>query len=29
MLTLASVNVLGLALNKRKYPIPEAVYNLL
>ena len=29
MLTLASVKVLGLALNKRKYPIPESVYNLL
>jgi uncharacterized protein involved in exopolysaccharide biosynthesis len=29
MLALASVNVVGLALNKRTYPIPDAVYNLL
>lgn len=29
MLTLASVKVVGLALNKRTYPIPDAVYNLL
>jgi Mrp family chromosome partitioning ATPase len=29
MLTLASVKVVGLALNKRTYPVPEAVYNLL
>ncbi len=29
MLSLASVRVVGLALNKRSYPIPEVVYNLL
>jgi uncharacterized protein involved in exopolysaccharide biosynthesis len=29
MLALASVKVVGLALNKRTYPIPDAVYNLL
>jgi hypothetical protein len=29
MLTLASVKVVGLALNKRTYPIPDAVYNVL
>jgi uncharacterized protein involved in exopolysaccharide biosynthesis len=29
MLALASVKVVGLALNKRTYPVPEAVYNLL
>ena len=29
MLSLASVRVVGLALNKRTYPIPDAVYNLL
>ena len=29
MLALASVRVVGLALNKRTYPIPDAVYNLL
>lgn len=29
MLTLASVKVIGLALNKRTYPVPDAVYNLL
>jgi uncharacterized protein involved in exopolysaccharide biosynthesis len=29
MLALASIKVVGLALNKRTYPIPEAVYNLL
>jgi succinoglycan biosynthesis transport protein ExoP len=29
MLTLGSVKVVGLALNKRTYPIPDAVYNLL
>ena len=27
MLSLASVRVLGLALNKRSYPIPDAIYN--
>ncbi len=29
MLALASVKVVGLALNKRMYPIPDALYNLL
>lgn len=29
MLALASVKVLGLALNKRTYPIPDVVYNML
>jgi uncharacterized protein involved in exopolysaccharide biosynthesis len=29
MLKMASVRVVGLALNKRTYPIPDAVYNLL
>ena len=27
MLSLASVRVLGLALNKRSNPIPDATYN--
>ena len=27
MLSLASVRVIGLALNKRSYPIPDAIYN--
>ena len=27
MLSLASVSVIGLALNKRRYPIPAAIYN--
>lgn len=29
MLSLASVSVLGLVLNKRRYPVPAAIYNLL
>jgi uncharacterized protein involved in exopolysaccharide biosynthesis len=29
MLSLASVSVMGLALNKRRYPVPAAIYNLL
>jgi uncharacterized protein involved in exopolysaccharide biosynthesis len=29
MLSLSSVGVMGLALNKRRYPIPTAIYNLL
>jgi hypothetical protein len=29
ILTLASIKVVGLALNKRTYPIPEAIYNFL
>ena len=29
MLSLASVSVMGMALNKRRYPIPAAIYNLL
>ena len=29
MLSLASVRLIGLALNKRRYPIPDVIYNLL
>jgi polysaccharide biosynthesis transport protein len=29
MLSLSSVPVIGLALNKRRYPVPDAIYNLL
>jgi hypothetical protein len=29
MLSLASVRVIGLALNKRSYPVPDVIYNLL
>lgn len=29
MLSLASVRVIGLALNKRTYPVPDAIYNVL
>jgi hypothetical protein len=29
MLSLASVRVIGMALNKRSYPVPDAIYNLL
>ncbi len=29
MLSLASVSIMGLALNKRRYPVPAAIYNLL